>query len=276
VHGQQVPLARVVVDAVVMMHIPLCPRVAVLAIGAFLLSASAAAAQGLAQSRCADCHFANPGATSGWHLSEWDSGPHGRRSVGCEKCHGGDPTSFEPFVAHQGILSPPNPASPVRASNQPGTCGTCHVGPFANFRKSKHYELLRAGDRDVPTCATCHGEAAGVRLSPRALESRCAQCHGARKVAPHPEFAANGRLALEGLRETRQALRDARRAIERVKDPARRKALEEDARNAEAPIIEATQAGHAFVYDQLEERLETARARLSALLERLANPPAGR
>lgn len=40
------------------------------------------------------------------------------------------------------------------------------------------------------------------------------------------------------------------------------------------PIIEATQAGHAFVYDQLDERLTTARARIAALFERLANPDA--
>ena len=30
------------------------------------------------------------------------------------------------------------------------------------------------------------------------------------------------------------------------------------------PIIEATQAGHAFVYDQLDERLATARARVAS------------
>ena len=40
--------------------------------------------------------------------------------------------------------------------------------------------------------------------------------------------------------------------------------------------IEATQAGHAFVYDQLEDRLQTARARLAALFERLTNPGAAR
>jgi hypothetical protein len=210
------------------------------------------------------------------HLAEWDMGPHGRRAVGCENCHGGDPKSFEPFVAHQGLLARVNPASPVSRTNLPKTCGTCHVGPFVNFQRSAHYKLLRAGDDHAPTCATCHGEAAGVRPSPRALESRCNQCHGAGKVAPRPEHAANGRLALEGLRETRQMLREARNGIERVKDPVRRKLLEEDARQVEVPIVEATQAGHAFVYDQLDERLQTARTRLAALLGRLANPEARR
>ncbi len=233
---------------------------------------SDARAQGLAQSRCADCHFANPGSVSPSHLSDWDTGAHGRRDVGCETCHGGDPTSFETFVAHRDIVSRANPASPVRRSNLPRTCGSCHAGPLVQFQKSKHYELLRAGDRDVPTCTTCHGEAAGVRLSPKALGAQCAQCHGAGKIAPHPEFPANGRIALEGLRETRQLLREARSAIRRVKDPTRQSALEQEARQAEVPIVEATEAAHQFVYDRLEERLDTARTRLSVLFDRLTNP----
>jgi hypothetical protein len=226
------------------------------------------------QSRCADCHFANPGSVSASHLSEWDLSGHGRKNVGCERCHGGDPRSFEPFVAHQDILARTNPASPVHPTNLPKTCGTCHAGPLVAFQRSKHYELLRAGNKNGPTCTTCHGEAAGNRLSPKALEGQCATCHGAGKIAPHPEFPARARLADEGLREARALLKDARHAIARVKDTARRASLEQAAQQAEVPIIEATQAGHAFVYDQLDERLTTARARLAALFERLANPDA--
>jgi hypothetical protein len=226
------------------------------------------------QSRCADCHFANPGSVSAIHLSEWDLSGHGRKNVGCERCHGGDPRSFEPFVAHQDILARTNPASPVHPTNLPKTCGTCHAGPLVAFQRSKHYELLRAGNKNGPTCTTCHGEAAGNRLSPKALEGQCATCHGAGKIAPHPEFPARARLADEGLREARALLKDARHAIARVKDTARRASLEQAAQQAEVPIIEATQAGHAFVYDQLDERLTTARARLAALFERLANPDA--
>ena len=247
----------------------------VVMVGGLLLAvAGSADAQGVSQSRCADCHFANPGSVSASHLSDWDTSAHGRRNVGCESCHGGDPKTFEPFVAHQNILPRTNPASPVHSMNLAKTCGTCHAGPFVQFQKSKHYELLRAGDKAAPTCATCHGEAAGVRLSPRALEGQCAQCHGAGKIAPRPEYPAEGRLALEGLRETRALLRDVRSAIGRVKDPARRASLEQAAQQAEVPIIEATHAGHAFVYDQLRDRLVAARARLAALFERLANPDA--
>lgn len=87
-----------------------------------LLLAGDAGAQ--SQSRCADCHFANPGSISVAHLSEWDLSAHGRRNVGCESCHGGDPKSFEPFVAHRDILARNNPASSVHRTNLPKTCGT--------------------------------------------------------------------------------------------------------------------------------------------------------
>lgn len=239
-----------------------------------LLAGVAVARDGAAQtqSRCADCHFANPGSVSSSHLSDWDLSAHGRRNIGCESCHGGDPRSFEPFIAHKDILARTNPASPVHPVNLPRTCGTCHSGPLVAFQKSKHAELLRAGNKNGPTCSTCHGEAAGQRLSPKALESQCASCHAAGKVAPHPEFPAQGRKAVEGLREVRALLKDVRAAIGRVKDPARRASLEQAAQQAEVPIIEATQAGHAFVFDQLDERLTTARARLAALFDRIANP----
>ncbi|MGE0815256.1 MAG: multiheme c-type cytochrome [Vicinamibacterales bacterium] len=247
-------------------------RHVIIALGLIAGLGAAAVATAQTPSRCADCHFANPGSVSSAHLSEWDLSAHGRNNVGCETCHGGDPRSFEPFVAHKDMMARTNPASPVYRANLPRTCGTCHTGPLVAFQRSKHYELLRAGDKDVPTCATCHGEAAGVRLSPKALESQCAQCHGAGKIAPHTDFPATGRMAVEGLREARALLKDARAAIARVKDPARKAALEADAQQAEVPIIEATQAGHAFVYDQLQERLSTARSRLSALFDKIANP----
>lgn len=153
------------------------------------------------QSRCADCHFARPDAPGARHLSNWELSVHGRNAIGCETCHGGNPTTFEPFQAHQGILRFSNPASPVARANLPATCGKCHSGPFVAFQKSRHYELVRAGNRDAPTCVTCHDEVGAFLLSPKQLEGRCASCHGADKIAPRTEFAPEGRLMLEGIRD---------------------------------------------------------------------------
>jgi hypothetical protein len=77
---------------------------------------------------------------------------------------------------------------------------------------------------------------------------------------------------LEGVRDTRAQLNEARRLIERVKDRARREELNLAAQQVDAPLVQATQAGHSFVYDNLDERLGVAQRRLSALVEALANP----
>ncbi|MFN8062731.1 MAG: cytochrome c3 family protein [Vicinamibacterales bacterium] len=223
-------------------------------------------------SRCADCHFANPGTAPAGHLSEWDHSEHGRRNVGCESCHGGNATTFESALAHQGILNSRNPASPVHRWNLPATCGKCHTGPFVAFQKSRHYALLRGGDRNVPTCASCHGEMGGAVLSAKGLEGECASCHGAGKVAPRSDYPPQGRMMVEGIHDARALLKSANAFIKQVKDKNRRAALEAAAQQADVPLIEATNAGHMFVYDQLQERLATARERIGKLWEALANP----
>jgi len=224
------------------------------------------------QNRCADCHFANPGAPAADHLSDWDGSLHSRSNVGCERCHGGDATTFEPFLAHRGILNSTNPASPVNRRNLPTTCGTCHAGPFVAFRKSQHFALLEKGDTRVPVCSTCHGAGGLHRPSARALETQCRQCHGPGKIAPRMERAEAARTLYEELRESRDLMKSVRSLVNRVGDKGRRAQLDEAYQQAELSLIQATQAGHAFVYDEFKERLSTARKRLEALLGQLANP----
>lgn len=238
---------------------------------AALAAAGPAAAQ-TSQSRCADCHFSRPDAPGARHLSDWDLSAHGRGNLGCESCHGGNPTTFEPFLAHQGILNSSNPASPVATANLPATCGKCHAGPFVAFQKSRHYALVRGGSREAPTCATCHGDVAATLLSPKHFENRCASCHGAGKVAPNTDHPPQGRMLLEGIRDARAMLKEANSFISRVSDKERRAQLEAASQQAAVPLAEATDAGHAFVFDGLRERLAVARQRIAALYERLLNP----
>jgi hypothetical protein len=251
----------------------------VVAFWAIVLTIAAFLPASAQESRCADCHFANPAPTWAFgsrdfevHLRNWDLSAHSRANVGCDKCHGGDPTSFEALTAHRGILHWTNPASPVHRMNLPKTCGTCHAGPFVAFQKSRHSALLQGGNPVVPTCTTCHGAVGENRPSPKALERDCASCHRPGRPDEHPEHPALGRKMLEGVRETRAMLKEARALIVRVKDQSRRARLEQAAQQIDVPLTEATQAGHAFVYDNLEERLATARRRLATLFEELANP----
>jgi hypothetical protein len=243
--------------------------VIVLGLATVTFVAGPAAAQ---PSRCADCHFANPSAPAGEHLADWDRSPHGRNAIGCESCHRGDASTFESFQAHQGILNSINPASPVAHANLPRTCGGCHIGPFVAFQESRHFELLESGETAAPSCSTCHGTVAGQLPSPKGLLNYCSSCHGPDEIAPRANRAAEGQLLLEGMRDVRAMLNEANSLIERIDDADRRQQAEYDWEQAEVPLIEAANAGHAFVFDNLRERLDTARTRAEALLQRLANP----
>lgn len=243
-------------------------------LAALLATVSSQAAETPA-SRCADCHFAQADALGRSHLSEWDHSAHGRANVGCERCHGGDPTTFEPFLAHQGMLSGQNPSSPIHRTNLPKTCGSCHPEAFAAFQKSRHYELLREGNRDAPNCVTCHGEVGAYLLSPKALFATCNRCHGPGRVAARSDLPYEGRIRLDQVREVRQTLDQAKKLIRQVKDKTRRAALEAHLSDARAPLYEAVQQAHMFVFDRMNERLDTARTRADLLMELLANPKSG-
>ena len=239
------------------------------------------------QSNCADCHFANMyeagevGEASPYysfdhfhvfHMSAWERSAHARNSVGCDSCHGGNAATFESFQAHRDILNSRNPASPANRRNLPATCGTCHIGQFVAFQKSKHYALLEEGNKEVPICSTCHGAVAAQLLSPKALENQCKKCHGEKKRFPRPDDPAHAREMLESILEVRMLLDEARSLIRRVQDEKRRTSLQDAYDQAEVPLIEAAAAGHSFVFDQLHERRDVARRRAQALLEELANP----
>ncbi len=234
--------------------------------------ATAAMAQG---SKCADCHFANPDAPRRGHMSDWDRSAHGRQNIGCEKCHGGNATSFEKLVAHKGILSPGDRKSPVHRANLPTTCGSCHAGQLMEFQKTRHFQLLKTDDKRGPTCATCHSDVGDTLLSPKALESQCNACHGPGKAAPRPERAKNARAMLESVREARQLLKQSRDMIKQVKDPQRKAKLTQDAEMVALELKFAVEAGHAFVYDGLQDRVSRARTKLTALFDSLTNPTAG-
>ena len=234
----------------------------------FLVASPARAQQA---SRCADCHFAQNAVPNPDHLSDWDRSPHAKNNVGCEKCHGGNSTVFEASLAHRGILNSGNKKSPVYRANLPQTCGTCHVGPFVAFQDSRHYQLLKTGVDRGPTCSTCHDAVAGDLLSPKSLEKQCNQCHGPKEVAPRAQRAANARKMYETLGVVRDQLKLASTMIKRVEDRQRRADLMTEYEQAQVPLTRAINAGHKFVYDELDEYLKVAQDRIDKLMARIAN-----
>jgi nitrate/TMAO reductase-like tetraheme cytochrome c subunit len=223
------------------------------------------------QSYCADCHYANPSAPRPDHLEEWDRSPHGRNRVGCEKCHGGNATAIEGFRAHAGVLNSADDFSSASRRNLPLTCGQCHAAPSVAFESSRHYELLRSGSSHGPTCSTCHGAVDGRVLSPKALASKCGECHGPDEVAPRAGRVQAVREQYEGITAVREQVKQAQSLIKRVTDRRRRADLTSALDRAQAPLVRAVEAGHKFVYDDLKVQLEMAQQRVEALLNMLAN-----
>jgi len=244
-------------------------RLFALVIVASLALASTARAQ---SGSCGDCHLATPEGPAREHVADWERSSHGRAAIGCQSCHGGNPASYDAGLAHRDVRNSGDPRSLAHRRHLPSTCGRCHVGAFVNFQKSRHFELLQRGDDRAPTCTTCHEAVGAVRPSPQGLEAECARCHGPRGIAPRSERATDARALLESIGESRARLRTARPLIARIKDPARQAALRDAYVQAEVPLIEAGRSMHEFVFDNLTERLGTARRRIDALMGELANP----
>ena len=108
-------------------------------------------------------------------------------------------------------------------------------------------------------------------LSAKALESQCNECHGASEQAPRADRARAVREEYDALKTVRDQMKLARTLIKHVNDKNRRESLNDAYQQAEVPLKLATDAGHQFVYDDLRHYVAIARARVDALLSRLAN-----
>ena len=102
----------------------------------FALAASSVAAQ---PTRCAECHFANLSAVpSPSYLGDWEHSAHARHGVGCDRCHGGDPLTYQPTEAHKGVLNRTNQNSPIHPANIARTCAPCHQAIAVAFSGGFH------------------------------------------------------------------------------------------------------------------------------------------
>ncbi|MCA9322769.1 MAG: hypothetical protein KDB53_18655, partial [Planctomycetes bacterium] len=111
------------------------------------------------------------------------------RSAVCTDCHG----------AHA-ALPASDPNSPVNAARQPATCGRCHENaelmtaferPTVECEKyaaDPHGSVAMLGDRSAPSCSSCHGAHATLRVIPESADT-CGRCHEAEvtslRESPH-------------------------------------------------------------------------------------------
>lgn len=165
---------------------------------------------GWEQNTCVQCHQREVlPITLGHTFTDWRASIHARDGVGCEKCHGGDPTASDAAQAHRGVLPASNPESSVHPTRLPATCGSCHKMEFEAFKGTVHARQL-AEKGTGATCFTCHDAMATTLPTPRELNARCTVCHD----RPHEAQTALTMVAMTKTKlwRTRKALDTARTA----------------------------------------------------------------
>jgi predicted CXXCH cytochrome family protein len=118
-------------------------------------------------------------------------GVHSDRDIRCHDCHGGNPRSAETEPAHRGMRFDVSNKSAVARH-----CSSCHsdpdqmrqyglpAGEMAEFRTSRHGQVLFQGNTDAPTCTDCHDAHIVLRrtdarssVHPTNIPATCAKCH---------------------------------------------------------------------------------------------------
>jgi hypothetical protein len=230
-----------------------------------VLAPSSAAAQ---PTRCAECHFANLSEVpSPNYLGDWEHSAHARHGVGCDRCHGGDPLTYQPIEAHKGVLDRANLNSPIHPANLAATCAPCHQAIAVAFSGGLHQVLLDAARGQSPTCVTCHGAMSARVPSPAALETRCASCHAPGTArGDDPALMRASLETLNGLRERCDRLTS---AVERVSDATERLELRLKVASARDTLLEAVAGAHTFRAQTVRERVGAASRQLDAVADAL-------
>lgn len=159
-----------------------------------------------APSSCVTCHGQLEGELAD-PVKSWPSDVHASAGLGCDGCHGGDPS---PALGEDatGAMDPAGGFRPPPKRLQVAeACARCHadasfmkrynprarVDQLAEYRTSVHGKRAAGGDPTPATCTDCHG-AHGIRpvTSPDSpvyatnVPATCARCHtDARVMAPY-------------------------------------------------------------------------------------------
>ena len=107
---------------------------------------------------------------------------HFQRGVKCYQCHGGNPTSLDPAIAHarQQTVGADQPFGSLTK-----TCGSCHESQQQGLLQGVHREIAGGADPRM-SCRSCHSDQAHQILpvtdpaSPVHLRNQveqCARCH---------------------------------------------------------------------------------------------------
>ena len=135
---------------------------------------------------CVSCHLDNPDvrartSPAAGFISDYTKSVHGAalqrgnaKAANCVSCHG-----------NHGMKRGTDAGSSVNRANVPTTCAKCHETPAHDYQQSIHGTELTKGNKDTPTCTSCHGEhtilAPSDSRSPVAAKNVsaqvCSPCH---------------------------------------------------------------------------------------------------
>lgn len=117
------------------------------------------------ESSCVTCHTNLDDEVLTPPVEEWQASIHSKAAVGCDKCHGGDPT-----IEDEDAMATDNFKGVPSVKEIPELCASCHSDPdkmrpynlrideYDLFRRSGHGRaLLERGDTKAATCVSCHG-----------------------------------------------------------------------------------------------------------------------
>jgi hypothetical protein len=150
-------------------------------------------AQGIKPSQCLTCHTEMEGDSGPAHDFTLDI--HAQRGLGCQDCHGGNPTLDDMDEVRKSKDWRGTP----KQSDVPNFCARCHsdaaymhehnpklpIDQLEKYKTSVHGQrLFQKNDPKVATCVSCHtahkiGDAAMPHSStnPANIPSTCGKCH---------------------------------------------------------------------------------------------------
>ena len=178
-------------------------RLAALSLAALLLGlGSFGGARAAEKDSCATCHSDPELLVTNKKLydyyQQWDGSIHDQEEVTCDDCHGGNPRATDKKKAHGPGVGAADPNSGVYYKAIPETCGQCHDDILEGFQESEHFshvEKEEKGDKQGPTCVTCHGGIDVDVLNVNTVEEVCARCHN-QKSDNKPEVPEEARRLL--------------------------------------------------------------------------------
>jgi hypothetical protein len=223
---------------------------------------------------CVTCHARTSELALSNRYFQWHASMHREKSVGCEKCHGGDPKISDQKKAHAGVLRPAETGSRLNPKNLPETCNECHKPVVSSFIESRHYQRLKASGLG-PSCSTCHVHMGSeVIFSADETATLCATCHDSTNalMPKRPEIPSRASEVMQALRRASSVVMWADRLVEDAQNKKVNVSEEEkELKIVHAMLAEAKTGWHAFNLESVRRKADSAFEAGTKVKDRLRN-----